>query len=146
VRRDSSITTGVSVVSLNAELVRRVVWWLHPRFADTNVLEAAELVAFDVFEPTMRSRGAVGKAASALAQDDATRREFRALFEGPPTGRLDLPALPEVVDRLEELETRLAEIEKRLTRVLKIPSVCGAVTGAVPPESIHGAPDRRCVR
>jgi len=108
------VTTGVSVVSLNPELVRRVEWWLHPRFRESVALEAAELIAFEVLDPVMLSRGGVGKAAYALPQEEATQNEFRALFEQPPAGRLDIPAMPEVVDRLEALEARVADIENRL--------------------------------
>src|SRR2546426_281857 len=71
VRRDSSVTTGVSVVSLNPDLVRRVDWWLHPRFTDSVALQAAEVIAFEVLDPVMRSRGGIGKAAGTLAQEEA---------------------------------------------------------------------------
>lgn len=57
VRRDSSVTTGVSAVSLNSDFVTQVRWWTHPDFDKQDILEAAELVAFDVLEPSLRSRG-----------------------------------------------------------------------------------------
>jgi hypothetical protein len=54
VRRDSSVTTGVSAVSLNPDFVSEVRWWEHPDFEKQDVLEAAELIAFDVLEPALR--------------------------------------------------------------------------------------------
>ena len=40
VRRDSSVTTGVSAVSLNPDKVTEVRWWVHPDFEKPDVLEA----------------------------------------------------------------------------------------------------------
>jgi len=59
VRHDSSVTAGVKAVSLNPDLVVKVSWWEHVDFANTSILTAAELVAFDVLDPVLRSRGAV---------------------------------------------------------------------------------------
>src|SRR6476660_7223155 len=58
-RRDSSVTTGVSAVALNPDLVSEIRWWLDPRFAQREVLEAGEQIAFQVLNPALRSRGGV---------------------------------------------------------------------------------------
>jgi hypothetical protein len=39
VRRDSSVTTGVSAVSLNPECVTQVRWWQHPDFEKQDILK-----------------------------------------------------------------------------------------------------------
>ncbi len=49
IRRDSSITTGVTVAMLNADHVTQVRWWEHPSFADETHLLAAELLAFETW-------------------------------------------------------------------------------------------------
>jgi hypothetical protein len=57
VLRSSSVTTGTGAVGLHPDHVRTVEWWEHPDFSEHVVLEAAELVAFDVLEPALQSRG-----------------------------------------------------------------------------------------
>src|SRR5687767_5777810 len=51
VRRDSSVVTGTSAAGLNIDHVRAVEWWEHPLFKKKVPREAAELVAFDFFDP-----------------------------------------------------------------------------------------------
>lgn len=57
---NSSVTAGVSAVTLKPEYVTRVEWWEYPDFVDGYVLMAAELIAFDVLDPVLRSRGSCG--------------------------------------------------------------------------------------
>jgi hypothetical protein len=59
VRRDSSVATGTSAVGLNPDYVIVVDWWEHPDFAERFKLQVAELVAFDVLNPALRSRGKI---------------------------------------------------------------------------------------
>lgn len=73
VRRDSSVTTGTSAVVLNPDYVTEVRWWEHPDFAERHVLEAAELVAFDVLDPALRSRGGIPARAKELYAAEAFR-------------------------------------------------------------------------
>jgi hypothetical protein len=54
--------------------------WEHPSLADRVALAAAELVAFDVLEPPMRSRGGITAAAMKRADD---------LWRGPCRIRCD---------------------------------------------------------
>jgi hypothetical protein len=63
-RRDSSVTTGVQAVGLNVDHVVHVAWWLHPTFTDDITREAAELIAFRVLDPALRSRGSPKRAAT----------------------------------------------------------------------------------
>lgn len=114
VRRDSSVVTGVSVVSLDPDLVREVSWWLHPSFEEPAHVLAAELIAFDVIEPILRSRGAVEGRARVLAADETFAGPMRALFGGEPTGRLAIPTLQDAMERIAALEDRFAELERKL--------------------------------
>ncbi len=114
IRRDSSVVTGASVVSLNPALVTEVVWWAHPSFTDRVNLEGAELVAFDVLQPTLRSRGASQSEAIRRYADAAFSAEMRALFSGEPSGTLTIPTLQDALERIERLERRLAALEARV--------------------------------
>jgi hypothetical protein len=100
IRRDSSVTTGVSAVSLNLDLVSDVLWWEAGEFSDPIALEAAERIAFDALEPVLRSRGAVREAERALADDDAFRTRMHRLLTAEPSGRLTLPSFDSMVERV----------------------------------------------
>jgi hypothetical protein len=76
VLRDSSATTDSGAVRLHPDYVSAVAWWEHASFADALSLAAAELVAFDVLEPRMRSRGGITEAAQAKAAETAFRGEM----------------------------------------------------------------------
>lgn len=66
VTRDSSIATRTSAVGLNPDYVTEVKWWEHPKFTDRNFLIASELMAFDVLQLALRSRGTTQEAAKQL--------------------------------------------------------------------------------
>lgn len=119
VYRNSSITTGVNVVSLNPDCVTRIAWWEHPKFDKSYKLKAAELVAFDVFEPTLRSRGNIEKQANQLYKDENFNREMKALFESEPAGYLITPVLQNAFKRILELEKSLAVLQNRLEQIEK---------------------------
>jgi hypothetical protein len=114
VLRDSSATTGASVVSLNPDLVRAVEWWEHGRFEDGDAWVAAELVAFDVLDPALRSRGKPTAKAVAIYEDSGFREEFRSLFSNAASSSLTIETLPGLSARLQLLEDRLAAIETLL--------------------------------
>ena len=81
IRRDSSVTTGTSAVQLNPDKVTQLQWWEHPGFADRRTLEAAEMVAFNILEPALRSRGADRRDSRELFQDETFRSEMYALLQ-----------------------------------------------------------------
>lgn len=112
VLRDSSATTDSGAVRLHPDYVSAVEWWAHASFADPLCLAAAELVAFDVLEPRMRSRGGITEAAKAKADEMAFRDEMTTVFESEPTGRLELMTFARLVRRVAELERRVEQLEK----------------------------------
>jgi hypothetical protein len=114
VRRDSSVATGTSAAALNPDYVTRVQWWEHPDFAKRHILEAAELVAFDVLDPALRSRGGIPEQAKELYADDRFREEMGSLFRGEPTGCLVIPTLQDALEQIAELEQRVTALEERL--------------------------------
>jgi len=113
IRRDSSVTTGTTATGLNPDYVTEVTWWKHRRFHSRAVLEAAELIAYDVLEPALRSRGGVTNRAKDLYRDDEFFEEMESLFRGDPAGRLVLPTLQTALDRLSSLEKRVEELERK---------------------------------
>ena len=112
VLRDSSATTDSGAVRLHPDYVSAVAWWEHASFADALSLAAAELVAFDVLDPRMRSRGGITEAAQAKAAETAFRDEMTTVFKSAPTGRLELMTFARLVKRVAELERRLEQLEK----------------------------------
>ena len=114
VRRDSSVTTGVSAVSLNPEHVTKVSWWEHQSFSDDVSLNAAELIAFEELNPDLRSRGNITTAASELSAKPGFRDQMKALFQSEPTGTLFIPTLNDALQRIDDLEERLASLEKKI--------------------------------
>jgi hypothetical protein len=113
VRRDSSVATGTSAVQLNPDYVTAVEWWEHPDFDQRPVLEAAEMVAFEVLDPALRSRGAPQHKARELYADETFSNQMRALFEGEPAGQLEIRTLEDAFEQMAELERRVAELESR---------------------------------
>lgn len=114
--RDSSVVTGVSAVSLNADLVTEVRWWEHPEFTERAALLAAELVAFDALEPALRSRGGITVEAKQLYADAGFNERMRLLFAGEATGKLLIPSLESALERIAELEQRVASLERQRTK------------------------------
>ncbi len=112
VNRDSSVTTGTSAVGLNADYVTKIAWWDHSGFADQDFLRAAELVAFDVLDPALRSRGQVTDRAKKLHTSKDFHRKMKVVFQGEPAGELHMPSLEEALDRIDELEKRIDSLEK----------------------------------
>jgi hypothetical protein len=113
VRRDSSVVTGVTAVGLRPEFVAEVRWWSVPDFAERAVLEAAELVAFEVLDPALRSRGNVGAQTAKLHGDVMFRERMRSILQAPPSGILKVLSLQDALERIAELEKRVTQLERK---------------------------------
>ena len=116
VKRDRSVATGTTAVVLNPDFVTEVKWWEYEEFSDWQFLQAAELVAFDVFEPALRSRGRIKKHSKELYEDPVFRENMQTLFTGEPTGHLVILTLEDALAKIEELEQRVFKLEKRLSK------------------------------
>ena len=112
VRRDSSIVTGMSIVSLNPDYVTALAWWEHPEFSKRECLEAAEEIAFGIFDPVLRSRGKLTDASSDLVSDPGFHERIEVLFSGEPSGSLELPDFEDLVERVELLEKEVGMLRK----------------------------------
>src|SRR3954447_2310763 len=80
VDRNSSVTTGTGAVGLHPDHVRSVEWCEYTSFSNRIELAAAELVAFDMVEPALRSRGGIPAEARDRAADDSFRATMIELF------------------------------------------------------------------
>jgi hypothetical protein len=112
--RDSSIATGTSAVGLRPDYVTSVRWWEDASFSSRDALLAAELVAFAVLNPALRSRGGTQNAASRLYEDAGFRQRIEDLIRYGPSGLLVIPTLQDAMARIESLEQRLEELERAL--------------------------------
>ncbi len=119
VRKDSSVTTGVTAVSLNPELITEVQWWEHPEFEKRDFLRAAELVAFDVLEPALRSRATITERAKKHYDSEAFYRRTVILFKEEATGRLVIHTASDTRHRLADHEARLRALEQQVAALKK---------------------------
>lgn len=117
VRRNSSVTTGESVVSLNPDLVTEVHWWCHDEFNHPGALEAAEQVAFEVLEPTLRSRGRLTGESQAYLVRAGFHERMSDLFRGEPYGRLVVSTFADALERLAGLEERVQRAEEAIRKL-----------------------------
>jgi hypothetical protein len=112
--RDSSAATDPSAVGINPDYVTEIRWWEHGRFSKPAAREAAELVAFKLLDPALRSRKPIGRASQELLKSSRFRKEMETLLNKTPTGHLHIPSLEQVARRLSAFEDRLNKIEERL--------------------------------
>ncbi len=117
IRRDSSITTGASIVSLNPDYITEIQWWEYPDFSDRGFLEAAEEVAFDIFNPILRSRGKLTVRAQELLNDSGFKKTMTDLFSSSPSGNLEFLDFQDVVDRLVKIEENLDRLNDRFSKL-----------------------------
>jgi len=114
IRRDSSITTGVSIVSLNPDYVTEIQWWEYPDFSDRGFLEAAEEVAFDIFNPILRSRGKLTIRAQELLNNPEFKAKMTGLFNSSPSGNLEFFDFQDVIDRISKIEEKLDKLSNQI--------------------------------
>lgn len=119
IRRDSSIVTGTSAASLNPDLVTKIAWWLHPEFSDKTVRRATEIIALNIFEPALRSRGKITSNAESLSEDTEFRQEMRDFLDDGPTGAVVLPTLSDALEQIQNLHERIEELEDAVDELRK---------------------------
>ena len=86
VERNSSVVTGVSAAVLNPDKVSHICWWCHEDFSDNNILKAAEIVAFKVFNPSLRSLAPVAKKARGILENPTFCEKMEQLLNDMPAG------------------------------------------------------------
>ena len=109
------MTTGTSAVSLDPDFITKLCWWQAEDFRERDVLEAAELIAFEILEPSLRSRGRISEAARSIAKDNSFRERMKELFKGEPAGTVEFPSISDLSEKINELEQRIEELERKQT-------------------------------
>jgi len=117
IRKDSSVSTGTSAVALIPEQLTRIDWWTHQSFDETVSLKAAEMVAFEILQPALRSRGRDDKASKEVYQKTSFRKAMEVLFKDKPSGTCVFLTLSDAMKRILELEQRVEALEARIVRV-----------------------------
>ena len=115
--RDTSVTTGAAAATLNADLIKSASWWEHTKFNDKIYLAAAELVAFDIFTPTLRSRARVQKESIDLSNTPTFINEMHNLFKSQADGSADFPYIRDAIRQINSLEKRVAELEEIISKI-----------------------------
>ena len=113
----SSVTRGDIAAGLNPDKVTELRWWTDAEFVERPVLEAAEMVAFDVLNPALRSRGRIEEQARLLYHEPTFQERFRAVFLGPSAGHLILPTSQDALDRTASLQQQIDELARRLDKM-----------------------------
>jgi hypothetical protein len=111
VERNSSVVTGASPVSLNPDKVSEVRWWIQKDF--NKYLREAELVAFEVLQPILRSRQTMSPPVEFIASQKSFASRMRTVFTGQPSGRIKIPRFHDVLQKLSELEERITHLEHK---------------------------------
>ena len=117
IRRDSSVATGTSAVSLNPDYVTEVRWWTHPAFLERTQLEAARLIAFDLIEPALRGGSEPPDDARKLYNEPPFVARMMELIKDRPAGHLVIRSLDDAWDRIDDQQRRLADLEQRLAKL-----------------------------
>ena len=114
-RRDSSVASGASAISLNPDKIAECHWWIHETFGSRENLEAAELIAFEIFNPTLVSRGSSSSDALEISRDLEFREQMEDLFSNTPSGYAVFYDLSWAVTKIRELEREILELKERLS-------------------------------
>ena len=111
-KRDSSVATGASAISLNPDKIAECHWWIHESFGAREYLEAAELIAFERFNPTLVSRGSPSTKALDISNNEDFIKQMEKLFSNVPSGYIKFYDLSWAVNKIKELENEILELKK----------------------------------
>ena len=100
-------------IELNPDYVKKVSWWKHDLFTSPDNLIAAELIAFKQLNPIIRSQGNKTQA-NEISNDEDFTNEMVQLFQGEPSGELNIIDLTQALQRIVELEDRIRQLEEKL--------------------------------
>ena len=114
-KRDSNVSTDTSAVSLNPDKISECHWWIHETFGEREYLEAAELIAFEIFNPILVSRGTPSSSVLEISKDQDFRKQMKELFSNVPSGYIIFYDLSWAVSKIKELENEILELKKKLS-------------------------------
>ena len=111
-KRDSSVSTGASTISLNPDKIAECHWWIHETFGNRETLEAAELIAFERFNPTLVSRCSPSTKALDISNNEDSIKQMEKLFSNVPSGYIKFYDLSWAINKIKELENEILELKK----------------------------------
>lgn len=111
--RNSSVTTGGSAVSIDPHLVDGCRCWCDPEFEEKPFLLAAEIVAVQMLDPVLRSRGAKHVEGARLASTSDFVSRIAEILQNP-TVEVSFPDFTELARKVEHLTQRIEKLERML--------------------------------
>ena len=111
-KRDSSIATGSSDISLNQENIAEYHWRINESFGIREYWEAAELIAFERFNLTLVSRVTPSTRALEISNDEVFKKQMDKLFSNVPSGYINFHDLSWAINKIKELENEILELRK----------------------------------
>lgn len=111
-KRESSVATVATAISLNPDKIAECHWWIHESFGAREYLEAAELIAFERFNPTLVSRGSPSTKALDISNNEDFKKQMEKLFSNVPSGYIKFYDLSWAVNKIKQLENEILELKK----------------------------------
>ncbi len=114
-KRDNSVSKSANEISLNPDKIEECHWWIHETFGERQYLEAAELIAFEIFNPKLMSRSSPSSSALQISKDKEFRKQMKELFSNIPSGYIIFYDLSWAVTKIKELENEILELKKKFS-------------------------------
>lgn len=114
--RNTSVTTGTKAASLDPDYVTGIKWWECKDFSDEDYREAAEIVAFKILDPTLRSRGNHSTESKELENNADFRKKIQLLLDQKPSGEREFPDFQDLLDKLNEMENEIKSLKNRIEK------------------------------
>ncbi len=114
-----TVSSKGRAVSLNIDQLTDCHYWVHEKFADKNYLHAAEILFMDYLKPVYRNESNITRNARDILDENHSDydaefiRQIEKLSQ-EPTGRISLPSMTPMHNRISDIEERLENMERRL--------------------------------
>ena len=122
IRRSSSPVANPCAAMLNIDYISRVEWWAGGNtydFHDGITRKAAEIVAFDVINPYLRSKSSLDTKALEKYSERLFRQDITKLLRVKPSTPLYIPQLHDAFIEINSLKNRINELEKKIELMIQ---------------------------
>ena len=111
-KRESSVATVATAISLNPDKIAECHWWIHESFGAREYLEAAELIAFERFNLTLVSRVTPSTRTLEISNDEVFKKQMDKLFSNVPSCYIKFYDLSWAINKIKELENEILNLRK----------------------------------